>query len=172
MRSWGVWVRCALAGALVLGTGANARSAPGGGEDAKFWAVPTGGAQNPRPTGVFGPEQPADPAVMEAAQSVIDREEAASGRKFDPAFRANVLTRLASKSPEQIAAIRNGVGGFETSFLGSNFGDFVYTPVTPCRIIDTRVRTGEGRGHQLRGRRWRREWQPCRHSLWERVPDE
>ncbi len=113
MRSWGVWVRCALAGALVLSSGANVRSAP---------------------------DQAADPAAMEAAQAIIDREEAASGRRFDTAFRADVLKKLASKSLEQLAAIRTGLGGgVEPSFLGSNTQDFVYTPVTPCRIIDTRL---------------------------------
>jgi len=100
-----------------------------------------GGAQNPRPTGGIGnPDQAADPAAMEAAQAIIDREEAASGRRFDTAFRADVLKKLASKSLEQLAAIRTGLGGgVEPSFLGSNTQDFVYTPVTPCRIIDTRL---------------------------------
>jgi len=80
---------------------------------------------------------------MEAAQAIIDREEAASGRRFDTAFRADVLKKLASKSLEQLAAIRTGLGGgVDPSFLGSNTEDFVYTPVTPCRIIDTRLTGG------------------------------
>ena len=143
MRSWGMWVGCALAGALVLGSGANSRSAPVGGEE-KSWSAPRGGAHNPRPTGLLGdPDQAADPAAMEAAQAIIDRDEAASGRTFDPAFRADVLKKLASKPLEQLEAIRNRTGGgWGPSFLGSTVQDFVYTPVPPCRIIDTRLAGG------------------------------
>jgi hypothetical protein len=144
MRSRGVLASCALAGAVFLGSGAIARSGPADGES-KAWSVPMGGAQNPQPTGGVGsPDQTADPAAKEAAQFIIDREEGAAGRKFDPAFRADVLKTLASMSLAELEAIRNRIGGgVGPSFLGSNTGDYVYNAVTPCRIIDTRFAGGQ-----------------------------
>lgn len=98
--------------------------------------MPTGGIAG-------SPDQAANPAAIEAAQSIVDREEAAAGRKFDRAFRADVLKTLASMSLEELEAIRNHVGGgVGPSFLGSNQNDYVYTPVVPCRIIDTRAAGG------------------------------
>jgi hypothetical protein len=77
------------------------------------------------------------------AESILAREEAASGRPFDPGFRAQVKKGLASLSMTALEAQtqRSGLGP-QTKSLGESQVDLVYTPVTPCRIIDTRLAGG------------------------------
>src|SRR6266571_4463186 len=78
------------------------------------------------------------------AELIITREEAASGRAFDPLFRAQVKADLASRSLEQLAAVQKRGTGLLPSpnNLGDSQADLVYTPVIPCRIIDTRLAGG------------------------------
>lgn len=92
----------------------------------------------------------------EIAEAIIVREEAASGRAFDKAFRAQVKANLASRSPEELAALEKrgfgllpGLNGLRSTSaapvtptvlgLGSTSADLVFNPVVPCRILDTRV---------------------------------
>ena len=85
-----------------------------------------------------GEELAREAAQKEAiAESIIAREEAASGRAFDPGFRAQVNRGLASLPLTLLEAQtqRSGLGPYN---LGDTQADLVYTPVTPCRIIDTR----------------------------------
>jgi len=84
-----------------------------------------------------------DAAEKEAlAESIVAREEAAA-RAFDPAFRARAKANLAARSLDDLAAIqKRGFGLFPESprTLGaSSAADLVYTPVSPCRIINTRL---------------------------------
>jgi hypothetical protein len=76
-----------------------------------------------------------------AAEFIVTREEAASGRAFDPRFRAEVLRKLASRTPSDLESMQaeSGAGLALLSSFGSSQADLVYTPVTPCRILDTRV---------------------------------
>lgn len=77
-------------------------------------------------------------ARQSIAESIVAREEAASGREFEARFRADVVNSLASLSAEDLQAVVSGGDGLGTSAYGSTQADLVYTPVTPCRIIDTR----------------------------------
>jgi hypothetical protein len=91
------------------------------------------------------------PLVAEAAQegadklalaeSVIAREEAASERAFDPSFRAKAKELLAALPLAELLS-QTGEDGLGLSSLGDSQADLVYTPVAPCRIIDTRVAGG------------------------------
>lgn len=80
-----------------------------------------------------------------AAEFIVAREEAADGRTFDPAFRAMVLGKLASRPLSQLESMQSqsmtGLGMLPKAF-GSSQADLVYTPLTPCRIIDTRLAGG------------------------------
>jgi len=77
------------------------------------------------------------------AASILAREEAASGRTFDPVFRAEAVKRLASRSQAELEAIQSQDGGIGTSAYGDSAADMTYVPVAPCRIIDTRVAGGQ-----------------------------
>jgi hypothetical protein len=94
----------------------------------------------------------AEPAAREAsapaatenaalAEWIVAREEARSGRQFDTAFRARTVQSLASLSYSVLAELQTQEG-FGTNSLGDSQADLVYTPVTPCRIIDTRLAGG------------------------------
>ena len=124
MRLWGVYVVCALTlcGVLVVGSNAN--------------------AQSNATTGAQEAAQAQEAAHKEAiAESIIAREEAASGRAFDPGFRAQVKNGLASLSLTALES-QTQQSGLGLSILGDTQADLVYTPVTPCRIIDTRLAVG------------------------------
>jgi hypothetical protein len=75
------------------------------------------------------------------AESVIAREEALSGRVFDPAFRARAKQLLAALPVAELEGQAEG-SGLGLNSLGDTQADLVYTPVTPCRIIDTRIAGG------------------------------
>ena len=67
------------------------------------------------------------------------------GRAFDPAFRAEALRKLSSLTPSELQSMQSqrGAGlGIQPEAYGSSQADLVFTPVTPCRIIDTRVAGG------------------------------
>jgi hypothetical protein len=80
-----------------------------------------------------------------AAEFIVTREETAAGRAFDPGYRAEVLKKLASQTTSQLESIQTqsdaGLGISPMAF-GSSGLDLVYTPVTPCRIVDTRISGG------------------------------
>lgn len=91
-------------------------------------------------------------AMVERAQKeplaewIVAREEMQLGREFDPAYRARVKEALESLSLSALEA-QERRGGFVTNALGDSSADLVFTPVTPCRIIDTRLAGGTlGRG--------------------------
>jgi hypothetical protein len=90
-------------------------------------------------------------ALKEArAEAILAREEG-RGRPFDPAFRAEMKARLAEASMEDLDLVdRRGYGLLpEPKALGDSSADLVYTPVPPCRIVDTRSGGGAlGAGFQ------------------------
>ena len=121
MRVWGMSVVCAAVVALMIGATAGAQSnTAAAAQDQQAQIVESGAI----------------------AQSIVDREQAASARTFDPGFRAEALRRLASMPSAQLDAIQGQNGGLGTSAYGDSQADLVYTPVTPCRIIDTRLAGG------------------------------
>lgn len=122
-KTWGRALVCVLVGACAFTSKANA-------QDNNASAVREGQTQ-----------EAAQKAAL--AESIIAREEAASGRAFDRAFRAGVTSRLASYSLAALESQRESAGGLGPKLLGDSQADLVYTPVTPCRIIDTRVAGGQ-----------------------------
>jgi hypothetical protein len=86
-----------------------------------------------------------DMVAEAAAEAIVTREEAAAGRAFDPAFRAEALRKLASLTPSELQSIQSQSSaglGIAPKDYGSSQADLAFTPVTPCRIIDTRVAGG------------------------------
>lgn len=89
---------------------------------------------------IRGPENAEEVAVQrEAAEGIIAETELAMGRHFEPSHRARLVDRLTWGRAGSLAS-RPGGGG--TSTLGDTGSDLVYTPVTPCRVFDTRVSGG------------------------------
>jgi hypothetical protein len=87
-----------------------------------------------------GEEQAGRDAQKEQiAESIIAREEAASGRAFDPGFRTQVKRGLVSLPMTTLESQTSGLGPHS---LGETQVDLLYTPVAPCRIIDTRLAGG------------------------------
>ena len=84
----------------------------------------------------------AEPARL--AESVVRRAEEASGRAFDPAFR-ETARRLLGELPTAELASRESTAatrGLGPLTLGDSSRQLIYTPVAPCRIVDTRVAGG------------------------------
>ena len=75
------------------------------------------------------------------AESILAREEDASRREFDPLYRAEALQFLA-KLPKDDLVDRAQVEGLGPLNLGDSRADLVFTPVTPCRVFDTRLAGG------------------------------
>jgi hypothetical protein len=82
--------------------------------------------------------------ARERAEELLLREEAASGRRFDPTFRAQVRARLAGASSEELAAVEDRGWGLlpAPKKLGDTAADLVFTPVAHCRLADTRLAGG------------------------------
>jgi hypothetical protein len=76
------------------------------------------------------------------AESILAREEAAAGRRFDPDFRARAKRGLAALPMADLEALARGGIGLVPRTLGDSSADLLYTPLTPCRIIDTRAGVG------------------------------
>jgi hypothetical protein len=94
------------------------------------------------PTALAGDEGPAT-LKEERAEAILAREEG-RGRPFDPAFRAAMKARLAAAAEAQLEAVeRRGEGLLPPAVpLGEPPPETIYTPVVPCRIIDTRLAGG------------------------------
>src|SRR5437773_968977 len=85
-------------------------------------------------------EQAMQQALQQArlAESVIAmREQASAGRDYDATYRSWLKNDLASRPAEALGAMLQA-GGWEPR-LGETTSQLVYTPVAPCRIIDTRA---------------------------------
>jgi hypothetical protein len=84
------------------------------------------------------------PAEAEA-RALLERVEAVANRPFDPRFRAWAEPRLARLGDRELGdrfdhAASAGLGGLQAP--GDFARDLVYTPVAPCRIVDTRAAGG------------------------------
>jgi hypothetical protein len=88
----------------------------------------------------------------EMADAVLAARQKASGRDFGPKVRASLKRSLVSLTHARLEAFLNagGLGDIEeaareqgvTSAVGDAGADLVYTPVAPCRILDTRLGAG------------------------------
>jgi hypothetical protein len=86
----------------------------------------------------------------ERAEAILSREEG-RGRPFDPAFRVEMKARLSQATPDDLELVeKRGYGLLpEPKALGASSADLIYTPVAPCRVIDTRSGGGAlGAGFQ------------------------
>ena len=82
-----------------------------------------------------------DRSVKEAmAERLLAERESETRRALDPAYRQMLRRRLASRSAKDLEAALEG--GPLAPIPGGVSADLTYTPVTPCRIIDTRVAGG------------------------------
>ena len=92
------------------------------------------------PLVIRGPENAAEvEAQREAAEGIVAESELAMGRRFDPSHRARIVERLAWARSG--APVSRGGGGAPNA-LGDTSSDLVYTPLTPCRVFDTRIPGG------------------------------
>jgi hypothetical protein len=150
MRMATVAVVAAAAAMIVSSASGQMTAQPNG----TFWSAPIGyKLLDAAPVTIPDALQNESQAVMaETAQqkslaaAIIDREEKASGRSFDPSWRDAMLERLSMKPvtelQERLADGSHGLIG-TPQFLGSTQADLSYTPVAPCRIIDTRAAGGQ-----------------------------
>lgn len=80
---------------------------------------------------------------LELAESILAAREAQTGRALDPKYRAFLKADLSSATAGQLeaAAADPAANLHELMTPGDTSVDLVYTPVPPCRIIDTRSAT-------------------------------
>ena len=83
------------------------------------------------------------------AEGLVNRQEALTGRAFDAAWKEQQAQHLTSFSINELMNIQMRDTGLVKSLepgpaglLGDSGVDLIYTPVTPCRIIDTRLAGG------------------------------
>src|SRR5262245_33202437 len=82
--------------------------------------------------------------VERQAEALVQRAEEAAQREFAPACRRAVLGALAELGSEELRAReeRGPEAGLGPLVIGDSSAQLVYTPVSPCRIVDTRVAGG------------------------------
>jgi hypothetical protein len=73
---------------------------------------------------------------------VLSARETASGRKFSPALRGSLADKMSSVPTASLEAFANAgglgnMGALVPNALGDAAADLVFTPVTPCRIVNT-----------------------------------
>jgi hypothetical protein len=74
------------------------------------------------------------------AESIVASRESAMGRSFDPVYRASLKNSLASLPTKEIESLQYA-GSEGRLSIGDSSADLIYTPVTPCRVFDTRSST-------------------------------
>lgn len=74
------------------------------------------------------------------AESIVASRESALGRTFDPAYRVSLKNALASLPAARLESLRysGGDGRLLRDAVGDSNTSLIYTPVTPCRVFDTR----------------------------------
>jgi hypothetical protein len=77
--------------------------------------------------------------TVRRAEALVKRAEEAGAREFAPTFRAALLRKLIALSPEELQAREGDEPARGVLALGDSSSQLVYTPVPPCRIIDTRA---------------------------------
>jgi hypothetical protein len=141
-RWWATWRVCAASGVLLMGSSAYPQWQEGS-QAARDSREPDQDARDQQLKQDEQAQQGLQKAAM--AEAIMAREEAVSGRPFDPAFRARIKADLALRSFEEMAEVQNRGQGLLPGprNLGDSQADLVYTPVVPCRIIDTRFAGGK-----------------------------
>ncbi len=89
---------------------------------------------------------PADDfAKKDLVEGMLRDAKQAAGKDFDAKFRAAASQNLLALPAEELARLAgqgNGLNTIVTRTLGSATGDLVYTPMSPCRIFDSRTGSG------------------------------
>jgi hypothetical protein len=126
MRLRTVWLQCAVAGTCALTSTAYGQA--------------IGASRGPRTVQPASPQERASEVAQKEtlAESIIAREEMQSGREFDPGFRIQTKQALLALSLDALEAQRSRPG-LGPKIAGDSQADLVFTPVTPCRIINTRL---------------------------------
>jgi hypothetical protein len=75
-------------------------------------------------------------AVSQQVEAILSARE--EGRSLDPRFRRVLASRLSHVPAAELQSFEGPVA----NALGESSADLVYTPVPPCRVIDTRVAGG------------------------------
>jgi hypothetical protein len=104
-------------------------------------AIPAA-AQQPGPTADQAAKQAEMMSKLLAAESVVAKSEADTGRKYDKEFRSAIVKGLVAKSLNDIYGTSADVVSTNAVGIGDSADNLVYTPVPPCRIIDTRTSGG------------------------------
>lgn len=80
---------------------------------------------------------------LDLAESILATREAEAGRVLDSRYRAFLKADLSSATAAQLEAAQNDSRASLNGvfILGDTSADLVYTPLPPCRIIDTRLAT-------------------------------
>jgi hypothetical protein len=121
---------CGLAvGAMLIASGAQAET--------------SASATMQRSEALLGQEADARDAAARAAlaESIVSQREAAMGRQLDAAYRAALTSDLAAQPLANLEALA-GDRSIGLNAIGDTAADLVFTPVTPCRVIDTRLGGG------------------------------
>lgn len=101
------------------------------------------GAQDKRDPGNQAAEASLLAQRAATAEWVLAAKEQARGEGFDASIRAGLMSRMETLSMEQLAGLaQQGADADIPLALGSVTSDLVYTPVTPCRVFDSRVSEG------------------------------
>jgi hypothetical protein len=96
---------------------------------------------------VSGPLRSEEPGAepsekQKLAETLVQRAEAANERPFDARYRAIVVQALAALSDEELAARAERSPALGPLAIGESGAQLVYTPLPPCRLIDTRLAGG------------------------------
>ena len=115
------------------------------------WDDPSTKEQQARAEAASREAEARDAAVKkELAARVFAARAAAAGRAFDAEYRAAFERELAARPLGELQAIADGHAPVPPLNLGDTGADLVYTPVAPCRVLDTRFAGGPlGGGAQL-----------------------
>ena len=138
-----VWIRVVVSAALLEASGSSGMAA-----DNVRGGLPAGADAQSR--------EDADARVIfaqrELTDSILAQRERASGRPFSPQLRGSLARKLLPSTSEQLQAFHDagGLGDIDTlvraaegpRFLGAPAADLVFTPVSPCRIINTTLAGG------------------------------
>ena len=79
---------------------------------------------------------------QELIASILASRESASGRKFSGALRGLIAEKLGGADSAALEAFANAGGlgnidGLVPNALGDSAADLVFTPITPCRVVNT-----------------------------------
>jgi hypothetical protein len=85
--------------------------------------------------------QSPDPEALRRAEAIVKRAEEASLREFAPSYRASAVRSLAALEDRELRERegRDAAHGLGVQLVGDSSAQLVYTPVPPCRIVDTRA---------------------------------